>query len=120
MARIPTLKSRLKPVEGRKLSTTNTSERRMTGSRLQARRFRLWQASPHCAECGRVVAYPHGFELDHRVPLHQGGADVDNNCQLLCCGPDGCHLKKTVAEGAALGVRQGSANRASDVPQEGQ
>ena len=103
MAKLPTLKSRLNPVEGRKLSTTNTSERRMTGSRLQARRLRLWTESPTCAECGRVVAYPNGFELDHRVPLHQGGADTDENCQILCCGPYGCHLKKTAADGAELG-----------------
>ena len=120
MAKLPTLKPRLTPVEGRKLSTTNTSERRMTGSRLQARRFRLWQASPHCAECGRVVAYPHGFELDHRVPLHQGGSDVDDNCQILCCGPDGCHLKKTVAEGGQIGVHRDGADRGVGVPQSGQ
>ncbi|MFF3704463.1 HNH endonuclease [Pseudomonas qingdaonensis] len=106
MAKLPTLQSRLKPVEGRKLSTTNTSERRMTGSRLQARRLRLWTESPTCVECGRVVAYPNGFELDHRVPLHQGGADTDENCQILCCGPGGCHLKKTATDSADLGVRR--------------
>ena len=109
MAKLPTLKSRPKPVEGRKLWTTNTSERRMTGSRLQSRRLRLWKASPTCTECGRVVAYPNGFELDHRVPLHQGGADTDENCQILCCGPDGCHLKKTAADGAELGVHRSGA-----------
>nr|WP_279153317.1 HNH endonuclease signature motif containing protein [Pseudomonas mosselii] len=109
MPKLPTLKSRLKPVEGRKLSTTNTSERRMTGSRLQSRRLRLWKASPTCAECGRVVAYPHGFELDHQVPLHQGGADTDENCQILCCGPDGCHMKKTAADAVELGVHRSGA-----------
>lgn len=109
MARLPGIKPRLKPVEGRKLSTTNTSERRMTGSRLQARRLRLWKASPTCAECGRVVAYPHGFELDHQVPLHQGGADTDENCQILCCGPDGCHMKKTASDAAELGVHRSGA-----------
>ncbi|WP_323601523.1 HNH endonuclease signature motif containing protein [Pseudomonas putida] len=113
MPKLPTLKSRLKPVEGRKLSTTNTSDRRMTGSRLQARRLRLWKASPTCAECGRVVTYPHGFELDHCVPLHQGGADTDENCQILCCGSDGCHLKKTAADGADLGVHRSGANSGS-------
>lgn len=111
MAKLPTLKSRLSPVEGRKLSTTNTSERRMTGSRLQARRLRLWTASPTCAVCGRVVEYPGGFELDHCVPLHQGGADTDDNCQILCCGPDGCHHRKTVAEGGDMGVHWSSARR---------
>lgn len=120
MAKLPTLKSRLKPVEGRKLSTTSTSERRMTGSRLQARRLRLWTQSPMCADCGRVVAYPSGFELDHRVPLHQGGADTDENCQILCCGPGGCHLKKTVAEGCELGAHRDGAKRGVGVPQSGE
>ena len=78
----------------------------MTGSRLQARRLGLWTESPMCVECGRVVAYPNGFELDHRVPLHQGGADTDENCQILCCGPGGCHLKKTATDSADLGVRR--------------
>lgn len=100
MAKLPTLKPRVSPVEGRKLASLNTSDRRMTGSGLQARRFRLWKASPACAMCGRVVAYPHGFELDHCTPLHQGGADTDDNCQILCCGPDGCHLRKTAADAA--------------------
>ncbi|HGW4115666.1 TPA: HNH endonuclease [Serratia marcescens] len=48
--------------------------------------------------CGRLTEYPHGFELDHKVALHQGGADTDENCQILCCGDEGCHLKKTKAD----------------------
>ncbi|MBA1195745.1 HNH endonuclease [Pseudomonas plecoglossicida] len=110
MAKLPTLKSRLQPVQGRKIATTNTSERRMTGSRLQARRLRLWTASPRCAACGRIVDYPSGFELDHCVPLHQGGADTDDNCQILCCGPDGCHLRKTVVEATEVGVHRSAAS----------
>jgi len=37
----------------------------------------------------------HEFELDHKVALLNGGADVDENCQVLCIGPDGCHHRKT-------------------------
>lgn len=76
------------------------ADQRITGRRLQARRFAAWQRDPTCASCGRVVAYPDGFELDHVVPLFQGGADVEANCQILCVdSPDGrhegCHGRKT-------------------------
>lgn len=110
MAKVPTLKPRLKSVSGLDLATTNTAERRMTGSRLQARRYRLWLASPICATCGQIVSYPGGFELDHKVPLYLGGADTDDNCQILCVRFDavdgrqvkaGCHAEKTQAEGPA-------------------
>ncbi|MEV8518660.1 HNH endonuclease signature motif containing protein [Dyella marensis] len=74
------------------------SEKRITGRALQRRRQRIWTQDPRCAHCGRVTEYPSGFELDHRVPLHQGGDDVDSNCQVLCAGPDGCHARKTAGD----------------------
>lgn len=63
----------------------------------------MWKRDPCCALCGRVVAYPHGFELDHIVPLYKGGADIEDNCQILCVwyeGIDkrGCHAAKTVED----------------------
>ena len=79
----------------------------MTGRRLQDRRLRLWTADPHCAECGRLVDYPNGFELDHITPLFMGGEDVDDNCQVLCVDVDivdgrvvkvGCHASKTAED----------------------
>ena len=82
-----------------KIKTTNVAEHRITGRRLQKRRYRIWLSSPACADCGRVVEYPAGFELDHIVPLYQGGSDTDDNCQILCIDPNdpsgGCHASKT-------------------------
>lgn len=101
MARLPTIKSRVAPAARRQLASSNVAERRITGRALQDRRLRLWELNPHCAICGRLVAFPHGFELDHAVPLFQGGTDTDENCQILCVymGRDGhkagCHLDKT-------------------------
>ncbi|MNE68080.1 HNH endonuclease [compost metagenome] len=55
-----------------------------------------------------MVSYPGGFELDHKVPLFQGGADTDENCQILCVRFEvvegrsvkaGCHAEKTQADG---------------------
>lgn len=76
------------------------SERRITGRRLQSRRLEMWSANPHCVECGRWVVFPAGFELDHIVPLGEGGEDTEANCQILCLdSPDGavigCHRRKT-------------------------
>lgn len=103
MARLKTLPSRLGKAPSRQMETTNTSERRMTGRKLQDRRWRMWQKDPHCADCGRVVEFPHGFELDHKVPLFMGGEDTEDNCQLLCVRYDGrnklgCHSTKTARE----------------------
>jgi len=78
---------------------------RMAGRRLQDRRLKMWVKSPVCASCGKVVDYPNGFELDHKVRLSDGGADTEDNCQILCNWFDergekkGCHVEKTAVEG---------------------
>lgn len=80
---------------------------RITGSKLQARRLRLWVKDPHCAICRKLCDFPGGFELDHKWPLYQGGPDTDDNCQVLCVSFDvvdgrkvklGCHARKTVED----------------------
>ncbi len=95
MARLATLKPRLSVDRTQRVRTATVAETRITGWKLQARRKRLWSANPCCAMCGRLTEYPNDFELDHKVALHQGGEDTDSNCQILCCGADGCHRKKT-------------------------
>lgn len=83
------------------------ADRRITGRRLQARRRDIWLRDPTCAKCGRVVAYPSGFELDHKVPLFMGGEDTEDNCQVLCVHVEmidgqrvktGCHADKSATE----------------------
>jgi len=71
------------------------ADRRITGGTLQKRRFLVWKKDPRCAMCGRLTEYPNGFELDHKIPLYLGGEDVVENTQILCCGDDGCHKRKT-------------------------
>lgn len=66
--------------------------------------MRVWALDPRCAVCGRLTLFPGGFELDHKVPLFQGGQDTDENCQVLCVDYDaagnkiGCHAAKTVQD----------------------
>lgn len=93
---LPRLVSSLKPAP-------TPSDQRITGRRLQARRHRIWRASPYCAMCGRLTDWPYGFELDHVVALANGGADIDANCQVLCVSIDGgvkagCHIDKTAQD----------------------
>lgn len=97
--RLTTVKPRLQSAPGRQVQQLPTpSERRITGRKLQDRRLKVWAKDPHCAQCGKLCEFPNGFELDHRVPLFQGGDDTEANCQVLCSGPDGCHASKTAAE----------------------
>jgi hypothetical protein len=81
---------------------------RITGRALQARRLRMWTASPYCAHCGRLTAWPRGFELDHKVRLTDGGGDEDSDTQVLCIAwvngvKTGCHVEKSQRENAGLG-----------------
>ena len=50
-----------------------------------------------CQRCGS-----YGHEVDHVVPVEQGGAMYDPaNCQVLCRG---CHIAKTILEAEARGA----------------
>lgn len=106
-ARLTTVKPRLQAINPSKIKTITTSERRITGHALQRRRKEMWLADPTCKMCGRLVAYPHGFELDHIVALEHGGQDTVANLQILCVYTEitpnyrrkaGCHIEKTAAE----------------------
>ena len=97
MARLKTVFRDVGRIPSRVRKSTTESVR-IKGRALQSIRFDRWRSDPHCETCGRITAYPYGFEIDHIVPLYQGGADSDSNRQLLCVdGPDyeGCHTAKT-------------------------
>lgn len=71
---------------------------RITGRKLQERRARKRQENPLCVRCEeRGVTRP-WTQLDHKVPLWQGGADTDENTEGLC---DPCHEAKTSEEARA-------------------
>src|SRR5574341_276249 len=57
----------------------------------------------HCESRGRVSA---GMQVDHRMPLWDGGADDGSNFQTLC---DDCHRMKTAEESATRGYFKGPA-----------
>lgn len=81
------------------LQTTAGATQRTRGNAWMATRRRILLRDRYtCQGCGLVRA---DHEIDHRVPLHLGGADDDANLQSLCRstdGHDGCHAAKTKAE----------------------
>ncbi|WP_112177110.1 HNH endonuclease [Paraburkholderia unamae] len=57
-----------------------------------------------CARCGCVWVSSRD-QIDHIVPLEQGGSNDDSNLQPLC---DTCHTAKTSTEASArAGTRTG-------------
>lgn len=68
---------------------------RLRGRRLLARRARILDHAPLCVVCLAAGRYKAATQLDHKVPLWQGGKDDESNLQPLC---DRCHKAKTAAE----------------------
>jgi 5-methylcytosine-specific restriction endonuclease McrA len=64
---------------------------------MEARRRVALAHDYRCAGCG-CVWVPHRDQIDHKMPLEQGGSNDDSNLQPLCSD---CHERKTSAEAAA-------------------
>jgi 5-methylcytosine-specific restriction endonuclease McrA len=79
----------------RKPWATSTRKRyvRLSGSAEQARRKRILERDMRiCHVCDR----PGADQVDHVIPLSQGGADEDWNLASIHAEP--CHRRKTLAE----------------------
>ena len=106
MAKLQTLKPKLQMLDTRRVPTLDTkagATQRVRGRKWMTQRQRIQTRDAcTCAGCG-LVRIDH--EVDHIVPLEQGGSNDDSNLQLLCSGPDGCHTKKTAREARARAGR---------------
>lgn len=87
----PTVRALVPP----KARMGGSADKRAPESVRTKRRLKLWTQDPCCQACRRLCDYPYGFELDHKVPLHQGGPDTEENSQVLCIA---CHREKTRIE----------------------
>lgn len=109
--RIKALPPRIQMASPRKLQQAPRfgATGRARGRARQEARLRIWlRDGPRCACCGELIDITPGtsrpFELDHIVPLWQGGEDTDANRQCLCVSYDaegnkrGCHAEKTARE----------------------
>ncbi|WP_353050218.1 HNH endonuclease signature motif containing protein [Aureimonas altamirensis] len=68
--------------------------RRRGRAGMAQRRRRLAQ-EPLCRDCHDAGRTREATEVDHIIPLSQGGKDEDDNCRSLCRD---CHLERTAQQ----------------------
>jgi 5-methylcytosine-specific restriction endonuclease McrA len=98
VGKLQTLRPRIPSLKPRELALQITGTPRLRGRAWVDRRARWMQANPLCIDCqaeGRVTA---AQELDHVVPLWQGGADDESNYASRCIEH---HQAKTAREAQA-------------------
>lgn len=84
------------------LANVANARRRPAASIRTRQRMRTWlKQDARCAVCGCVLSITEG-ELDHIVPLVDGGELADHNVQFLCRD---CHGAKTAGEATARSQR---------------
>jgi len=77
----------------RALSDLQSKRNKSKAAIWRARRIKATKG--HCEQCNFHDPTGKTFELDHRVPLEDGGPDTFENTWLLC---KDCHSDKTSAE----------------------
>ena len=102
MAALKTLKNRLaiKPTHTVRVleAKAGTTERIRGDTWMKVRRRVLLAGGYACVDCGLVNA---SNEIDHDVPLEQGGSNDDANLRIRCLV---CHKAKSARE---AGLRSG-------------
>ncbi|WOI99655.1 HNH endonuclease [Citrobacter koseri] len=105
MAKLTTLKPRLKAIDTRRIKPVYGENRRISGSARVGLKRRIYvRDGGHCCMCNRVVDL-HDSELDHRVALQFGGDNDESNLWTLCID---CHSGKSARE-ASTGKPDGEA-----------
>ena len=95
MAKLTTLKPRLKAIDTRRIKTVYGENRRISGSARVGLKRRIYvRDGGHCCMCNRVVDL-HDSELDHRLALQFGGDNDESNLWTLCID---CHSGKSARE----------------------
>ncbi|WP_426346363.1 HNH endonuclease [Cronobacter universalis] len=98
MAKLTTLKTRLKVIDTRRIKPLYGEQRRISGSARVGLKRRIWvRDGGHCCMCSRAVDL-HESELDHRIALQFGGDNSERNLWTLCTE---CHSGKSAREAAA-------------------
>lgn len=98
MAKLTTLKPRLKVIDTRRIKPVYGEQRRISGSARVGLKRRIWvRDAGHCCMCSRAVDL-HESELDHRIALQFGGDNSERNLWTLCTD---CHAGKSAREAAA-------------------
>lgn len=106
MTRLHTLKPRLQVAKGRIATLApvrpDTIERKRGWAGVNDRNRIRKRDCGLCQECKRQGRTSVGVDVDHKIPLWEGGSDDDANKELLCASH---HLEKTRQEAAKRGGR---------------
>jgi 5-methylcytosine-specific restriction endonuclease McrA len=101
--RLQTLKPRIQAAKLERIKMLDTkagATERIRGRAWMKTRERVALAHDYrCAGCG-CVWVPSRDQIDHAVPLEQGGSNDDSNLRPLC---DDCHKAKTADEARLRG-----------------
>lgn len=98
---LQTLPNRLQPLSGGR--RPGSAAVRWTGRKRQEWRERILRMEPLCRHCNEKGITRMADEVDHIVPLAQGGDYSDGNSCPLCVD---CHKAKTAAENGHRQRRQ--------------
>lgn len=91
MGKIATLKPRIETIKT--IALASVAVERIRGWKLIKIRNRIMRRDNYtCRKCGRVTTKG---QVDHVIPLFDGGAEADENRQYLCCE---CHEIKSAEE----------------------
>jgi 5-methylcytosine-specific restriction protein A len=85
-------------------SRSQTQAVRIRGNSLYAIRRKHFEAHPLCVTCEAEGRTALATELDHIVPLWEGGHEAESNRQGICTS---CHRAKTALEAkrrASMGI----------------
>lgn len=77
--------------------------RPLSGQQRKRRNDRIKARDKYTCQRCRKLTDPQDLEIDHIIPLFEGGTEQDSNLQSLCAGEDGCHALKSKAERARSG-----------------
>ena len=79
-----------------RIKTNTTANTRTRGSVwMKVREEVMNRDCGICQTCKRNGNVSAATQVDHIIPLHQGGTDARNNLEAIC---DECHKVKTAAE----------------------
>jgi 5-methylcytosine-specific restriction enzyme A len=92
--RLTTLKPRLQTLKPA-IRTAGTAAARWTGRKLTEWRQRILAQEPLCRPCNEAGRVTVATEIDHIVPLENGGGYDESNVQPICTH---CHQAKTARD----------------------
>ena len=103
--KLQTLKPRLQAADLGRVKTLDTkagATERIRGRKWMTTRERIALAHDYtCSNCGGIWISSRD-QIDHKIPLEQGGSNEDSNLWPLC---NDCHTAKTATEAKARAGR---------------